>query len=84
MGLCRAYTCIRPRLVGCEDGKVFFVTREMYIIFTIQFHTQHYVSAVFANFHIISGDGIPHPFGPMLLLCFYGILVVSYVPSVMG
>ena len=51
----------------------------MYIVFTIQLHTQHYISAVFANFHIISGDGIPHPFGPMLLLRFYGILVVGNV-----
>ena len=51
----------------------------MYIVLTVQLHTQHYVSAVFADFHVIGGDGIPHPFGPMLLLCLYGILVVGYV-----
>ena len=51
----------------------------MNIIFTVQLHTDHGITAVLADFQVIGSNGIPHPFRPVLLLGFHGILVICHV-----
>ena len=34
---------------------------------------------MFADFQIVGSDGIPHPFRPVFLLGFYGILIICHI-----
>ena len=55
------------------------IARKIDIIFTVQLHTHHGVSTMFADFQIVGSDGIPHPFRPVFLLGFYGILIICHI-----
>ena len=79
VSLSRTGTCIRPHIVGRQDGIIFFIARKIDIVFAVQLHTDHGVTTVFANFQIVGSDGIPHPFRPVFLLGFYGILIICHI-----
>ena len=76
VSLCRTTTCIGPHIIRSKDREVFFISGEMAVIFTVQLHTCHHVSTMLAYLQLISGNGIPHPFGPVFLFGFYCTLAV--------
>ena len=70
---------IEQHIVGLEYCEAFLVTREVDVVLAVELHTCHEVETMLTYLLIIGSDGIPHPLGPVFLLCLYCILVVGHV-----
>ena len=71
-------SCGWPHIGGIEHDEVLFISREPLIYLSVKLRSQQEVSTVFTHLQIIGNNGVPHPFCPMLLFCFYSILIVGY------
>ena len=53
----------------------------MAVVFTVQLHTYHYISTMFAYFQLVGSNGVPHPFRPVFLLGFHCALAIICLRS---
>ena len=73
-----AHTRIRPHISGVEHYIVLFITREIFVLLTVELHTEQEIGTVLIDIQVIGDDSVPHPLEPVLLLCFNTVLIVSH------
>ncbi len=69
----------RPHEVGVEDREVGLVAGEPCRSLADKLHACESVEVVLTEVDVIACHEVPHPASPVLLFCFYGVLVVCDV-----
>ena len=68
----------RPHIVLVQQHEVELLTAEPHIVLAVELDTGHGVGTVLALLEVVSGNEVPHPLRPVLLLGLHGILRTSH------